>query len=348
KQSTLFKTKEKEQENEQLRQRQLWMSIAGGLLSLLLLSLILVNQSRKRSYKALLLEKEKVEQLLAEKENLLLHLKETQEQLVQSEKMASIGQLTAGIAHEINNPINFIASGINALKVNLADIDQVLNQLLTLGNFPKQADINALIAKTQQLEIEFLNQENKQITKSIIHGVQRTENIITGLRNFARKGNQQFQLADVEMGIRSTLILIKHKMGKDIQLVKSFAKIPPIFCQIDRLNQVILNLLTNAIDAMPNGGTLTISTKKLVAERVQISIADTGIGMDAHTLNHLFDPFFTTKTIGKGTGLGLAISYGIIKDHQGTIEVKSVPNEGSTFTIILPVENSAQRGESRE
>jgi len=281
--------------------------------------------------------------LLKEKNKLLSktlkELKETQLQLVQSEKMASLGILTAGIAHEINNPINFVFAGIHSLMLDFKDIDPVLKEI---GNL--SSDSNGLqekVAKIEKLKKEHYFDESykaiPEILQDIKVGAERATEIVKGLRAFSSIDQGEMKKADIHESIENSLLLLKHKATENITIIKNHDKsLPKILCYPGKLNQAFLNIISNAFDSIHKKGKITLTTwsenKKLF-----ISIKDTGTGMSKETEKKLFDPFYTTKEIGKGTGLGLSITYGIIKDHNGEIKVFSEPGKGSEFIIILPI-----------
>ena len=272
------------------------------------------------------------------------NLKQTQSQLVEAEKMASLGQLTAGIAHEVNNPINFITSNIYPLREDIKDIKAILN---------KYAEINTSSNLTEKLEeIEHLKEELQydyllNELDGIIHGIEdgamRTAEIVSGLRNFSRLDESDLKLADINEGINSTLLLLKSKIG-DIKLIKKLENLPQIECYPGKINQLVLNIVDNAIFAIKEKGIpLTegeIEVKTVAKENeVVLTIKDNGVGMNEQTKQKIFDPFFTTKDVGEGTGLGLSIVFGIIKKHNATIEITSELGIGTEFKISLPINN---------
>lgn len=267
-------------------------------------------------------------------------LQQTQTQLIQQEKMASLGQLTAGVAHEINNPLNFMVSNIAALKLDFEEIKELLTKLEDLKKRSwTSADIDALLALSDRLQSVYLSSEITQLISGIDRGASRMRHIVQSLLVFSRKSKDEFVPADINEGIQSTLTLLRSSIPEGILIETGLGKIPLIPCQISRLNQVFLNLITNSIQAIEENGKIYIQTS-LVDDRVCIKIQDTGKGMNEATIQRIFEPFYTTKPLGKGTGLGLSISYGIIEQHQGEIEVKSHLNKGTTFAIFLPVEKS--------
>ena len=265
-------------------------------------------------------------------------LQSTQSQLVQSEKMASLGQLTAGIAHEINNPINFVTGNIGPLT---RDIEDIKDLLLKIKELETATNIRESLKKVQEfreeIDADFLFEEIEMLLAGMRDGANRTKEIVLGLKNFSRLDEQDFKMADVHDGIDSTLTLLNNKFKGRITVHKDYATIPRIECLPGKLNQVFMNLLNNALDALPESGEIFITTKEEPDEKLMISIRDTGVGMDEEVLEHVFEPFFTTKDVGAGTGLGLSISYGIIQQHKGEITASSVLGEGSEFTIRIPM-----------
>jgi signal transduction histidine kinase len=282
------------------------------------------------------------EKLNVQKEELqtiLENLQRTQNQLIQSEKMASIGQLVAGIAHEINNPVNFISAGVDSLSTNLEEIRQVLDiyHKITATNVAeKLKEIEKLKVK---LEYKEAIREINKLIESIKNGTNRTIEIVRGLRTFSRLDEDVLKMADIHEGLNSTLILLHNKYKNRIRIVKNYSDIPLIECYAGQLNQVFMNILSNAVDAIDDKGTITISTS-ISNSFIQVGIKDTGQGIPEKIREKIFDPFFTTKEVGQGTGLGLSISHGIIEKHQGGIKVKSEVGQGSEFIISLPVKQT--------
>ena len=331
---TRFETEQTATELENLRQQELFRTrernvLFYGVITLILLlaALFYAIIQRVRAFRNLLTEKHKTDALLKEKEELFENLKNTQAQLVQSEKMASLGQLTAGIAHEINNPINFIASSCYALESDVEELTPYLDP---------EAENPLTINEENKPELGFLIKEIHQLINSVKRGVSRTQAIVSNLSVFSRKSDGKFELTNLHEGLDSAVAILSSKINDKIELKKNYGKIPMVECQFLRINQVFLNLINNAIDAMKDGGVLTISTSQL-ADQVLIKIQDTGVGIHQDQLKRIFEPFYTTKEIGKGTGLGLSISYGIIQNHNGRIAVQSELGQGSEFTIYLPI-----------
>lgn len=239
-------------------------------------------------------------------------LEEAQSQLVQSEKMAAVGQLAAGIAHEINNPMSFIKSNLECLQE---------------------------YTRPESLDVDFIKEEFPEIINETLDGTYRIQEITTSLKDFSRLDNNEWQLADVHEGLESTLKIVNHELKYKVDdIERDYRELPKINCLPAQLNQVYLNLLMNASQALESNGKIIIQTRSDDASgKVSICIKDNGKGIPASILDKIFDPFFTTKEIGEGTGLGLSISYGIIQAHQGTIDVVSEEGVGTAFTLTLPV-----------
>ncbi len=328
-----FETEQTEIELENLRKEEAFRTrerngLFYGVITLILLlaALFYAILLRIKAFRKLLVEKNKTDALLKEKEALVENLKNTQTQLVQSEKMASLGQLTAGIAHEINNPINFIAASCFALE---SDFDELRPHIQKIEKVAEQTE-------NPDSEIALVVDEIPELINSIKRGVTRTQEIVSNLNTFSRKSYGQFEKSNLHEGMDSALTILGNKIKDHIQVHKDYGDIPLVECQLLRINQVFLNLLNNAIDAMETGGDLFITTSQQ-GDQVVIKIKDTGIGMNKAIVKRIFEPFYTTKEIGKGTGLGLSISYGIIQNHKGRIAVRSEPGQGSEFTIYLPI-----------
>lgn len=258
-------------------------------------------------------------------------LKAAQIQLVQQEKMVSLGQVTAGVAHEINNPINFVTGGISSLKRDLVDVHTLIQ--LYDSKYANDPDIQKL---KKELDIEVTIAEIYDLMKSVEDGANRTAEIVKGLRNFSRLDENEIKTADLNEGIESTLTLLSQHFGSRITLHKSLQPVSPILCNPGQLNQVFMNLLNNAIQVIEGNGEVFVQSKE-ENNQIVISIRDTGKGMSKEVKERIFEPFFTTKEIGKGVGLGLSIAFGIINDHKGTIEVITEEGKGSEFILSLPL-----------
>jgi signal transduction histidine kinase len=281
-------------------------------------------------------QKQEIEVINKELRKTLEDLKQAQTQLVQSEKMASLGQLVAGIAHEINNPVNFISAGVESLSTNIEEIRQVMEiyHKVTPDNVKER--LKEIDELKEKLEYKEAIREINKLIESIKNGTKRTTEIVRGLRTFSRLDEDILKMADIHEGIDSTLILLHNKYKNRIEVIKDYGDIPQIECYPGQLNQVFMNLLSNAVDAIDDKGTITISTS-LSDNLIKISIKDTGQGIPENIREKIFDPFFTTKGVGKGTGLGLSISQSIIEKHKGTITYRSESGKGTEFIIVLPV-----------
>jgi len=274
------------------------------------------------------------------------NLKDTQTQLVEAEKMASLGQLTAGIAHEINNPINFVKSNINPLRLDVKDLVEILKAYdelhITEGENMYKEKLTAIQELKTGLDVEYLQKEIDSLILGIEEGAERTAEIVRGLRTFSRIDEAALKTVNVHDGILSTLVLLKNSFPYYINLVKEFKANGNIECFPGKLNQVFMNIITNAIQAIKakpvkeDEETIIIKTRDIENDQIEISIKDSGIGMTDEVKHHIFEPFFTTKEIGEGTGLGMAIVFKIIQKHSGKINMISTPNEGAEFIITLP------------
>jgi len=272
-----------------------------------------------------------------EQQELINQLQETQAQLLQSEKMASIGQLAAGIAHEINNPIGFINSNMGALKGYVNSLCELTEHFdLTVQGLPAQEELKEKLAQLKkQADYDFLKDDVADLIKESLDGLKRVKDIVQSLKDFAHVGESEWQFADLHAGLDSTLTIANNEFKYKATVKKDYGKLPQVKCLASQLNQVFMNLLVNAAHAIKENGVITIRSG---AENdwVWIEIGDNGCGIAPDNLNRIFEPFFTTKPVGKGTGLGLSLSYNIVTKHGGRIEVASEPGLGSRFTVHLP------------
>ncbi len=272
----------------------------------------------------------------------LQNLKETQTQLVEAEKMASLGQLTAGIAHELNNPINFVSSNVVPLKRDIDDILELIDlydQALTEGNI--QERMEELQQRKNEIELPFLKEEIDKLLSGISIGASRTTEIVKGLRMFSRLDEQDLKKASITDCIDSSLVILRSEIKHKATVLKDFKPVEEIDCFPGKLNQVFVNLLSNSVQAIVKAGLSAEEGTVLIkvdqdSNYIYISIKDNGIGMDEKTRTKIFEPFFTTKGVGEGTGLGMSIVLGIINDHRGKIEVQSSPSVGTEIIITLP------------
>lgn len=286
----------------------------------------------------------KVHERTTDLEGALDHLKATQSQLVESEKMASLGVLTAGIAHEINNPINFVKSNIKPLQLDIRDLWEIIGQYEKVDF--SSADAPALVAEIdafkRQIDLPYIKTEIGSLLQGIEDGATRTAEIVRGLRTFSRLDETELKKVSLIEGLDSTLVLLRSSMPGSIQVVRNYETIPAVECYPGKLNQVFMNIMSNALYAMDkkhsgHAETLTVATSLYDPAHVLIRISDTGTGMPESVREKIFDPFFTTKEIGEGTGLGLSIVFSIIEKHKGKIVVHSTLGEGTEFQIILPI-----------
>ncbi len=293
-------------------------------------------------------------------EQTLTELKKTQAQLIQKEKMASLGQLVAGIAHEINNPVSFIYGNI-ALA---ADYARDLVRLIQLYQHHYPHPVAEIASELDEIEPDFIAEDYPKLLNSMKEGASRISKIVLSLRNFSRLGEEKHKSVDIHEGIDNTLVILQHRLkGADktgeIEVIKHYTQLPAITCYASQLNQVFMNLLTNAIDALesqPSPRKITIGTSvsseskpavlhdrdsKFATENdrsVVILIADNGCGMSEEVRDRIFDPFFTTKPVGRGTGLGLAISHDIVVEkHRGQISCISAPGQGTELILQIPI-----------
>jgi signal transduction histidine kinase len=309
-----------------------------------------MTQHLQTSFTTLEQANEKLEQRVEERtielSATLRKLQHTQTQMIQAEKMSSLGQMVAGVAHEINNPVSFISGNISHLEAYTSELFNLISlyQIDYFQPTPKIAEV------LQNLDLEFMTVDVDKLFSSMKGGTSRIRDIVLSLRNFSRLDEADLKIVDVQDGIESTLLILQHRLlsvTPTIQIVKNFAALPLIECYAGQLNQVFLNLIGNAIDAVVDArnqqheSIITISTEQIDSDWIAIAIADNGIGIDVGVRSQIFDPFFTTKPIGQGTGLGLSISYQIVAEqHGGQLDCQSEPGKGTTFTIKIPLNQS--------
>lgn len=281
------------------------------------------------------------ERIEAEKEK-----RQFEAQLVLSQKMESVGILAAGIAHEINNPVGFVSSNLDTLSNYMKDVDQLLKYYQQLSDTLKghkqehfsdtiKKQIKAITKYEEDIDIDYLKGDIPELLKDCRDGTKRVGRIVKDLKTFAHPGNDEPVTFDINEGLESTLNIVNNELKYKATVIKNFEEVPLVKGYPQKLNQVFMNILVNAAQAILKKGEIKIQTKQNKGN-VIVSISDTGAGIEEENLLKLFDPFFTTKDVGKGTGLGMNISYNIIKEHDGTIDVKSTVGKGTTFTITLP------------
>ena len=275
-----------------------------------------------------------------EQRQLIAQLRSAHEQLLQAEKMASIGQLAAGIAHEINNPVGFVNSNMGALKNYVTTLLSVIDQYeQAAAGHPAVA--TQMAALRAEADLKFLQDDVVDLVRESLDGLKRVRDIVQALKDFSHVGETEWQVADLHQGLDSTLNIVANEIKYKASVVKEYGVLPPITCLASQLNQVFMNLLVNAAHAMREHGVITLRTGA-ADDWVWVEVADNGVGIAPENLKRIFEPFFTTKPVGSGTGLGLSLSYGIVHRHGGRIDVSSVVGKGTRFTVHLPVQPPAQ------
>jgi len=294
---------------------------------------------------------EKVKKRTEELELTLHNLQNTQTQLVNQEKMASLGQLTAGIAHEINNPINFVSSNIAPLKRDIKDLLEVVEVYREKGVTEfSEISKKAIQVKEQEVEFDYVLKEIDQLLRGMEDGAKRTVEIVKGLRLFSRVDEQDVKKVDIHDGLNSTLILLSSSMNGKIKINRQYSSLPMVECLPGKINQVFMNIITNSIHALlddlnRNPEPEIIIRTSTNINSIVVEIEDNGPGMPEKVRQRIFEPFFTTKAVGKGTGLGLSIVYTIIENHKGTLEVRSREGKGTNFIITLPIYQTTQQND---
>jgi len=276
--------------------------------------------------------------LQAEKQHqqeLIRKLEEAQNQLLQSEKMASMGQLAAGVAHEINNPIGFVNSNLGTLERYVNSLLRLLDAYEKLEPLLADEALLELRQLKQEVDTKYLRDDISDLLSESLEGMQRVKRIVQDLKDFSHVDRGERELADLEKGLESTLNVVWNELKYKTKVIKEYGHPPAIECLPSQLNQVFMNLLINAAHSIETNGEITIRTG-FDEQNVWVEVEDTGHGIPAENLGRIFEPFFTTKPVGKGTGLGLSLSYGIVKKHHGRFEVKSELGKGTTFRVILP------------
>jgi signal transduction histidine kinase len=271
----------------------------------------------------------------------LNNLQKAQAHLIQTEKMSSLGQLVAGVAHEINNPVNFIYGNLPYISRYMSDLLSLIDRYSQL-----QEETPAIAAHKEAIEFDFVTSDLPKILASMQTGADRIRQIIVSLRNFSRLDEADMKRANLHEGLDNTLVILQHRLSQEeaaepeIEIIKQYGNLPLVECHPRQLNQVFMNVLSNAIDALETSEQtekqIVIRTQLSTNRQVRISIHDNGPGIPSELQDKLFDPFFTTKPVGKGTGLGLTVAYQILEQHHGHLQVISRPGQGTTVVIDLP------------
>ena len=269
-------------------------------------------------------------------------LRETQAALIQSEKLASLGQLAAGVAHEINNPLAYVTNNLVVLQRDIQAAMEVLNTYRKGRESLRRMD-QGLAAEAARMEeaidLPYIQENFGRDFEASLHGIQRVQDIVGNLRDFARLDEAQLKEVDLNEALASTIEIARFELKqKAIHLDTHYQELPAIQCHPSKVNQVFLNLLMNAVHASPSGSVITLRTRVHQDDAVEVEVEDTGHGISPEHLPHIFEPFFTTKPVGEGMGLGLSVCYGIIRDHGGIIEVDSTLGCGTIFRVRLPLQ----------
>jgi len=271
----------------------------------------------------------------AEQDDLVGKLEIAQTQLLQSERLASIGQLAAGVAHEINNPVGYVFSNLKTLAGYVDDLLRIIDAVDTVANLDELRQLKL------SLEYDYIRNDVEALIVESEDGIDRVKKIITALKDFSHIEEEEFLEADLLRGLESTLNMVNNELKYKAEVVREFAVLPQVQCIPSQINQVVMNLLINAAHAIDQFGVITLRCGQ-AGDWVWVEVQDTGKGIEPPLLKRIYDPFFTTKPVGQGTGLGLTLSYNILQKHHGRFEVHSEPGQGSRFRFWLPVRQPGQ------
>ncbi|MGF1524371.1 MAG: ATP-binding protein [Leptolyngbyaceae cyanobacterium] len=328
---------------EQYRQLVWFAIIIFCLGSITIVVLADAIRRQKRAEKQLKENERKLEQRVSERTSelsaALNRLKHTQAQLIQTEKLSSLGQFVGGIAHEFNNPLNFISGNIEHLQDYIEELSQlILHYRLRVANPGIAEDYG------QEVDLEYIQEDIPRILHSIRHGAERIHDIVCTLQEFSRNDQQGIKSTDLNQSLDSTLLILNTRLSKGIEVIKDYDTLPRVDCNPGEVNQVFMSVLLNAVEVLESSDSvnrqIAIRTIQISDSHVRITIQDTGSGIPKNILDKVFDPFFTTKPVGQGTGLGLALSYQTIQQHQGSLSLQSEVGKGTTVVIELPIESS--------
>jgi hemerythrin-like metal-binding protein len=305
--------------------------------------LVVVNEEVRRSQAALaeanLSLEIRVKERTRDLSETLEKLQHTQNRLMQSEKMAAVGQLAAGVAHEINNPVGFVTSNMGSLSDYVGQLFALIDQYqAALSSLPTEHRA-AMQEASKKIDLDYLREDIPTLLEESRDGLSRVKSIVMGLRDFSRMDDGKWVPNDLMQILESALQIAGNEIKHKASVVKELVSLPPVACIPSQINQVLVNLLVNAAQAVTSPGTITLRSG-VQGESVWLEISDNGCGMPEEVKNRIFEPFYTTKDVGKGTGLGLSISWEIVQRHNGEIEVTSVPGEGTTFRVTLPIEHA--------
>lgn len=279
----------------------------------------------------------------AEQQSLIKQLQTTKDQLMQADKMASIGQLAAGVAHEINNPVGYINSNIGILKEYLNELFKMLDTYEQAEELldPDSVQLQRISSLKQEVKLDFLKEDIIDLLNESLEGVTRVKQIVQDLKDFSHEEVEEWQWVDLHHGLDRTLNIVNNEIKYKAEVIKEYGDLPLVECQSQKVNQVFMNLLVNAAHAIEDRGEISIHTG-FSDEWVWVEVTDTGKGIEPENKKHLFEPFFTTKPMGAGTGLGLSVSYAIVDKHGGRIDVESEVGKGTTFRVWLPVQQNQE------